>query len=78
MFPGPVVSPGLWTSQGWTSPRGLYGVVKLDSENNKLFTILPQRLADLAIKDSLNILTCWKSLDDFNRIFWCGQSKLAG
>ncbi|KAI4566340.1 hypothetical protein MJG53_015017 [Ovis ammon polii x Ovis aries] len=38
---------------------------------------LTKGLADLAIKDSLNILTCWKSLDDFNRIFWCGQSKLA-
>ncbi|XP_064234134.1 polyunsaturated fatty acid lipoxygenase ALOX15 isoform X2 [Aotus nancymaae] len=39
---------------------------------------LAKGLADLAIKDSFNILTCWKDLDDFNRIFWCGQSKLAG
>ncbi|PNJ22700.1 ALOX15 isoform 5 [Pongo abelii] len=38
---------------------------------------LAKGLADLAIKDSLNVLTCWKDLDDFNRIFWCGQSKLA-
>uniref|UniRef100_A0A8C5Y8H8 Arachidonate 15-lipoxygenase n=1 Tax=Microcebus murinus TaxID=30608 RepID=A0A8C5Y8H8_MICMU len=38
---------------------------------------LAKGLADLAIKDSLNILTCWNDLDDFNRIFWCGQSKLA-
>uniref|UniRef100_A0A2K6MTH5 Arachidonate 15-lipoxygenase n=1 Tax=Rhinopithecus bieti TaxID=61621 RepID=A0A2K6MTH5_RHIBE len=37
---------------------------------------LAKGLADLAIKDSLNVLTCWKDLDDFNRIFWCGQSKL--
>ncbi|KAM7067816.1 polyunsaturated fatty acid lipoxygenase ALOX15 [Molossus nigricans] len=39
---------------------------------------LAKGLADLAIKDSLNILASWKNLDDFNRIFWCGQSKLAG
>nr|DAZ89676.1 TPA_exp: arachidonate 15-lipoxygenase [Paradoxurus hermaphroditus] len=38
---------------------------------------LAKGLADLAIKDSLNALTCWKELEDFNRIFWCGQSKLA-
>uniref|UniRef100_A0A8C6C679 Arachidonate 15-lipoxygenase n=1 Tax=Monodon monoceros TaxID=40151 RepID=A0A8C6C679_MONMO len=37
---------------------------------------LVKGLADLAIKDSSNILTSWNSLDDFNRIFWCGQSKL--
>ncbi|KAK2084083.1 hypothetical protein P7K49_037116 [Saguinus oedipus] len=35
-------------------------------------------LADLTIKDTFNVLTCWKDLDDFNWIFWCGQSKLAG
>ncbi|EPY84369.1 arachidonate 12-lipoxygenase, 12S-type [Camelus ferus] len=39
---------------------------------------LAKGLADLAIKDSLNVLASWNSLDDFNRIFWCGQSKLAG
>uniref|UniRef100_A0A2K6AAS1 Arachidonate 15-lipoxygenase n=1 Tax=Mandrillus leucophaeus TaxID=9568 RepID=A0A2K6AAS1_MANLE len=39
---------------------------------------LAKGLADLAIKDSLNVLTRWKDLDDFKRIFWCGQSKLAG
>ncbi|XP_031530823.2 polyunsaturated fatty acid lipoxygenase ALOX15 isoform X1 [Vicugna pacos] len=39
---------------------------------------LAKGLADLAIKDALNVLTSWNSLDDFNRIFWCGQSKLAG
>ncbi|XP_037595623.1 polyunsaturated fatty acid lipoxygenase ALOX12-like [Cebus imitator] len=39
---------------------------------------LAKGLANLAIKDSLNVLTCWKDLDDFDRIFWCGQSKLAG
>ncbi|XP_066219380.1 polyunsaturated fatty acid lipoxygenase ALOX15-like [Saccopteryx leptura] len=38
---------------------------------------LAKGLAELAVKDSLNILTCWKELDDFSRIFWCGQSKLA-
>ncbi|XP_045383113.1 polyunsaturated fatty acid lipoxygenase ALOX15 [Lemur catta] len=38
---------------------------------------LAKGLADLAIKDSLNILTRWNDLNDFNRIFWCGQSKLA-
>ncbi|XP_012657934.1 arachidonate 15-lipoxygenase-like [Otolemur garnettii] len=38
---------------------------------------LAKGLADLAIKDSLNVLTCWNDLDDFKRIFWCGQSKLA-
>nr|XP_025720067.1 arachidonate 15-lipoxygenase isoform X2 [Callorhinus ursinus] len=38
---------------------------------------LAKGLADLAIKDSLNVLTSWKDLNDFNRIFWCGQSKLA-
>lgn len=38
---------------------------------------LAKGLADLAIKDSLNILAPWRNLDDFNRIFWCGQSKLA-
>uniref|UniRef100_A0A2K6AAQ9 Arachidonate 15-lipoxygenase n=1 Tax=Mandrillus leucophaeus TaxID=9568 RepID=A0A2K6AAQ9_MANLE len=38
---------------------------------------LAKGLADLAIKDSLNVLTRWKDLDDFKRIFWCGQSKLA-
>ncbi|XP_003933097.1 polyunsaturated fatty acid lipoxygenase ALOX15 [Saimiri boliviensis] len=38
---------------------------------------LAKGLADLAIKDTFNILTCWNDLDDFNRIFWCGQSKLA-
>lgn len=38
---------------------------------------LAKGLADLAIKDSLNVLACWNDLDDFNRIFWCGQSKLA-
>ncbi|KAM8816386.1 polyunsaturated fatty acid lipoxygenase ALOX15 [Rhynchonycteris naso] len=40
-------------------------------------TSLAKGLAELAIKDSLNILACWKELDDFSRIFWCGQSKLA-
>ncbi|XP_066219388.1 polyunsaturated fatty acid lipoxygenase ALOX15 [Saccopteryx leptura] len=39
---------------------------------------LAKGLAELAVKDSLNILACWKELDDFSRIFWCGQSKLAG
>ncbi|KAK2110646.1 Polyunsaturated fatty acid lipoxygenase alox15 [Saguinus oedipus] len=39
---------------------------------------LAKGLADLAIKDTFNVLACWKDLDDFNRIFWCGQSKLAG
>nr|NP_001139620.1 arachidonate 12-lipoxygenase, 12S-type [Oryctolagus cuniculus]CAB10746.1 12-lipoxygenase [Oryctolagus cuniculus] len=34
-------------------------------------------LAELALKNSLNILAPWKTLDDFNRIFWCGRSKLA-
>ncbi|XP_004684758.1 PREDICTED: arachidonate 15-lipoxygenase [Condylura cristata] len=38
---------------------------------------LAKGLADLALKDSLNVLTRWDDLDDFNRIFWCGQSKLA-
>ncbi|XP_038392520.1 polyunsaturated fatty acid lipoxygenase ALOX15 [Canis lupus familiaris] len=38
---------------------------------------LAKGLADLAIKDSLNLFTCWNDLDDFNRIFWCDQSKLA-
>ncbi|XP_055971114.1 polyunsaturated fatty acid lipoxygenase ALOX15-like [Sorex fumeus] len=38
---------------------------------------LVKGLADLAVKDSLNALACWDDLDDFNRIFWCGQSKLA-
>ncbi|XP_053426377.1 polyunsaturated fatty acid lipoxygenase ALOX15 isoform X2 [Nycticebus coucang] len=38
---------------------------------------LAKGLADLAIKDSLNVLTRWNDLDDFKRIFWCGQSKLA-
>lgn len=38
---------------------------------------LAKGLAELAIKDSLNALACWNDLDDFNRIFWCGQSKLA-
>ncbi|XP_066119004.1 polyunsaturated fatty acid lipoxygenase ALOX15-like [Saccopteryx bilineata] len=38
---------------------------------------LAKGLADLAVKVSLNILACWKELDDFSRIFWCGQSKLA-
>nr|DAZ89670.1 TPA_exp: arachidonate 15-lipoxygenase [Cryptoprocta ferox] len=38
---------------------------------------LAKGLAELAIKDSLNVLTCWDDLEDFNRIFWCGQSKLA-
>ncbi|XP_058415905.1 polyunsaturated fatty acid lipoxygenase ALOX15 isoform X3 [Diceros bicornis minor] len=38
---------------------------------------LAKGLAELAVKDSLNVLTCWNDLDDFNRIFWCGQSKLA-
>nr|DAZ89671.1 TPA_exp: arachidonate 15-lipoxygenase [Tamandua tetradactyla] len=39
---------------------------------------LAKGLAELAIKDSLNALTTWNDLEDFNRIFWCGQSKLAG
>ncbi|KAM9597009.1 LOW QUALITY PROTEIN: polyunsaturated fatty acid lipoxygenase ALOX15 [Trichechus inunguis] len=34
-------------------------------------------LADLAVKDCLNVLTCWKDLDNFNQIFWSGQSMLA-
>ncbi|KAG8525133.1 Arachidonate 15-lipoxygenase, partial [Galemys pyrenaicus] len=38
---------------------------------------LAKGLADLAIKDSLNVLTRWDNLDDFKRIFWCGHSKLA-
>ncbi|XP_066219386.1 polyunsaturated fatty acid lipoxygenase ALOX15-like [Saccopteryx leptura] len=38
---------------------------------------LAKGLAELAVKVSLNILACWKELDDFSRIFWCGQSKLA-
>ncbi|XP_068919252.1 polyunsaturated fatty acid lipoxygenase ALOX15-like [Petaurus breviceps papuanus] len=38
---------------------------------------LAKGLKDLAIKDTLNILSSWKSLEDFNRIFWPGQSKLA-
>ncbi|XP_044532368.1 polyunsaturated fatty acid lipoxygenase ALOX15-like isoform X1 [Gracilinanus agilis] len=38
---------------------------------------LAKGLTDLAIKDTLNILSSWKTLEDFNRIFWCGQSKLA-
>uniref|UniRef100_A0A8D1JSI3 Polyunsaturated fatty acid lipoxygenase ALOX15 n=1 Tax=Sus scrofa TaxID=9823 RepID=A0A8D1JSI3_PIG len=38
---------------------------------------LAKGLADLAVKDSLNVLMSWNSLDSFNRIFWCGQSKLA-
>ncbi|XP_030894833.1 arachidonate 15-lipoxygenase isoform X3 [Leptonychotes weddellii] len=48
-------------------------------EDKKIYfeASLAKGLADLAIKDSLNVLTCWNDLDDFNRIFWCGQSKLA-
>ncbi|XP_027628979.1 arachidonate 15-lipoxygenase [Tupaia chinensis] len=38
---------------------------------------LAKGLAELAIKDSLNILANWNNVDDFNRIFWCGPSKLA-
>ncbi|KAM6164555.1 polyunsaturated fatty acid lipoxygenase ALOX15 [Rhynchocyon petersi] len=38
---------------------------------------LAKGLTELAVKDSLNVLTCWNDLDDFNRIFWCGKSKLA-
>nr|DAZ89675.1 TPA_exp: arachidonate 15-lipoxygenase [Procavia capensis] len=38
---------------------------------------LAKGLADLAIKDSLNVLASWNDLNDFNRIFWFGQSKLA-
>ncbi|XP_037349848.1 polyunsaturated fatty acid lipoxygenase ALOX15-like [Talpa occidentalis] len=38
---------------------------------------LAKGLAELAIKDSLNVLAHWNDLDDFKRIFWCGQSKLA-
>uniref|UniRef100_F6U3I6 Arachidonate 15-lipoxygenase n=1 Tax=Monodelphis domestica TaxID=13616 RepID=F6U3I6_MONDO len=38
---------------------------------------LAKGLKDLAIKDTLNILSSWKTLEDYNRIFWCGQSKLA-
>ncbi|XP_007521680.1 polyunsaturated fatty acid lipoxygenase ALOX15 [Erinaceus europaeus] len=38
---------------------------------------LAKGLAELAVKDSLNALASWDSLDNFNRIFWCGQSKLA-
>ncbi|KAM9208767.1 LOW QUALITY PROTEIN: polyunsaturated fatty acid lipoxygenase ALOX15-like [Dugong dugon] len=34
-------------------------------------------LADLAVKASLNVPTCWEDLDDFSQIFWSGQSKLA-
>ncbi|XP_032287820.1 polyunsaturated fatty acid lipoxygenase ALOX15 [Halichoerus grypus] len=48
-------------------------------EDKKIYfeASLAKGLADLAIKDSLNVLTRWNDLDDFNRIFWCGQSKLA-
>ncbi|XP_029784320.1 arachidonate 15-lipoxygenase [Suricata suricatta] len=38
---------------------------------------LAKGLSELALKDSLNVLSCWNDLEDFNRIFWCGQSKLA-
>uniref|UniRef100_A0A4X2K148 Arachidonate 15-lipoxygenase n=1 Tax=Vombatus ursinus TaxID=29139 RepID=A0A4X2K148_VOMUR len=38
---------------------------------------LAKGLKDLAIKDTLNILSSWKSLEDFNQIFWPGQSRLA-
>ncbi|XP_043855258.1 LOW QUALITY PROTEIN: polyunsaturated fatty acid lipoxygenase ALOX15-like [Dromiciops gliroides] len=38
---------------------------------------LAKGLKDLAVKDALNVLSCWKSLEDFDRIFWSGQSKLA-
>lgn len=69
---------GLWTSQGWTSPRWMRGVVMFDSENNKLFAHPSLKAGRPSIKDSSNILTSWNSLDDFNRVFWCGQSKLAG
>ncbi|KAM4824594.1 polyunsaturated fatty acid lipoxygenase ALOX15 [Urocitellus parryii] len=34
-------------------------------------------LADLAVKRSANILSNWNDVDDYNRIFWCGHSKLA-
>ncbi|XP_039081713.1 polyunsaturated fatty acid lipoxygenase ALOX15-like, partial [Hyaena hyaena] len=38
---------------------------------------LAKGLADLAIKDSLNVLACCNDPEDFSRIFWCGQSELA-
>ncbi|KAM5307860.1 polyunsaturated fatty acid lipoxygenase ALOX15 [Glossophaga mutica] len=40
-------------------------------------TSMAKGLAELAVKDSLNVLVKWNDLDDFNRIFWCGHSKLA-
>lgn len=38
---------------------------------------LAMGLADMAVKRSVNILSNWNDVDDFNRIFWCGYSKLA-
>lgn len=32
----------------------------------------------MAVKISVNILSNWNDVEDFNRIFWCGYSKLAG
>ncbi|MBZ3884836.1 Arachidonate 15-lipoxygenase [Sciurus carolinensis] len=38
---------------------------------------LAMGLTDQAVKRSVNILSNWNDVDDFNWIFWCGYSKLA-
>ncbi|KAM6164554.1 polyunsaturated fatty acid lipoxygenase ALOX15-like [Rhynchocyon petersi] len=38
---------------------------------------LAKGLTELAVKDTLNVLTSWNDLEDFNRIFWGDKSKLA-
>ncbi|XP_054431605.1 polyunsaturated fatty acid lipoxygenase ALOX15 [Pteronotus mesoamericanus] len=40
-------------------------------------TSVAKGIAEVAVKDSLNVLVKWNDLDDFDRVFWCGRSKLS-